>query len=328
VNTLGYDIIGDVHGCAFTLIKLLEKLGYQDINGVYQHPNRQAIFVGDLIDRGPHIREAVAVVKNMVDAGVADCVMGNHEYNALGYHLWLPQYRRHLREHIPRHQRLIAETLQQYAAHPEEWEAVLGWLQQRPLFIEVEQFRVVHACWDQELIYTYQREYGKNTVDAAFLADSVDTSRFAGLFMDRLTRGTDMPLPPGVEVLGRDGYSRDHFRTKFWAQNPQTYQDVVFQPDPLPDHLVDTPLSASEQARLLRYGLDQRPVFVGHYWLTGTPAPLMPNIACLDYSAVKYGRLVAYRFDGEAVLDAKKFVWVYVDASRDEGPTQAHTEPR
>ena len=72
VNQLGYDI-GDVHGCAFTLVKLLEKLGYRDFNGVYQHPSRKAIFVGDILDRGPHIREAIGLVKAMVDAGVAEC---------------------------------------------------------------------------------------------------------------------------------------------------------------------------------------------------------------------------------------------------------------
>src|SRR5690625_3832071 len=61
------------------------------------------------------------------------------------------------------------------------------------------------------------------------------------------------------------------------------------------------------------YGADQRPLFIGHYWLNGTPRAIAPNIACLDYSAVKSGRLVAYRFDGETQLHQDKFVWVYKD---------------
>ncbi|RZA05338.1 MAG: hypothetical protein EOO68_06780 [Moraxellaceae bacterium] len=131
--------------------------------------------------------------------------------------------------------------------------------------------------------------------------------------MDRLTRGTDISLPPGVEVVGRDGFSRKQFRTKFWSTDPHTYADVVFQPDPLPAYLMNTPLSKAERKCLLHYNEHELPVFVGHYWLTGIPAPLTPNVACLDYSAVKYGRLVAYRMDGERLLKAKKFIWEYVD---------------
>ena len=73
------------------------------------------------------------------------------------------------------------------------------------------------------------------------------------------------------------------------------------------------PLSAEDKARLLTYGADQPPLFVGHYWRSGTPAPICPNIACLDYSAVMYGKLVAYRLDQETRLDPAKFVWVEVE---------------
>jgi hypothetical protein len=37
MNKHGYDIIGDIHGCADTLELLLAKLGYMQINGVYSH---------------------------------------------------------------------------------------------------------------------------------------------------------------------------------------------------------------------------------------------------------------------------------------------------
>ena len=65
----GYDIIGDIHGCANTLARLLDQMGYRKINGVYQHPRRQAIFIGDIIDRGPRIREALHLVRDMVEHG-------------------------------------------------------------------------------------------------------------------------------------------------------------------------------------------------------------------------------------------------------------------
>lgn len=311
----GYDIIGDVHGCAYTLEKLLGKLGYESHEGIYRHPQRQAIFLGDVLDRGPHIREALHLVKAMVDAGAAECILGNHEFNAICYTTSAPEGtgQSHVRAHTPRHNRLIAETLEQFASYPEEWRMFLDWFKTLPLFLEKPGFRVVHACWDQQLIEEYKRRYGTNRINEQLVVQSLDPHSFAGRVFDRLTRGTGIPLPCGVTITGRDGYVRESFRTKFWAQNPKTYRDVVFQPDPLPDGIADRALSPDESEQLLCYPQQELPVFVGHYWLQGRPRPLRHNVACLDYSAVKFGRLVAYRFDGERKLSAEKFVWVYVD---------------
>ena len=48
-----YDLIGDIHGCATALKALLTTMGYRERDGVWQHPTRQVIFLGDFIDRGP-----------------------------------------------------------------------------------------------------------------------------------------------------------------------------------------------------------------------------------------------------------------------------------
>ena len=72
----GYDIIGDIHGCAAELTALLGQLGYRpDDDGVHRHPERTAVFVGDLIDRGPGQLEVLRTVKAMVDAGAAKITM-------------------------------------------------------------------------------------------------------------------------------------------------------------------------------------------------------------------------------------------------------------
>lgn len=315
----GYDIIGDVHGCANTLEKLLRKLGYKNEAGVYFHPTRQVIFLGDIVDRGPHIREALHLVKAMVDAGTAQCILGNHEYNALGYVTPTPETEntsevKYVRAHNARHNRLIAETLTQFAPFPEEWRTFLEWFRTLPIYLELPGFRVVHACWDSQMIDAFKASERSMVLDKAFIQESADKSTFVGKFLDRLTRGTDLNLPEGRIITSKDGYKRKLFRTKFWATKPQTYQDVVFQPDPLPEDLAAQELTELEKTMLLTYGEDEPPVFVGHYWLQGKPKVMRRNIACLDYSAVKFGRLVAYRFDGETVLNDSKFEWVYVDA--------------
>jgi polynucleotide kinase-phosphatase len=85
-----FDIIGDVHGCAAELRALLTRLGWQlefDRGGAVggravgaAHPDgRQAVFVGDLVDRGPDTPGVLRLVMGMVKAGSALCVAGNHE---------------------------------------------------------------------------------------------------------------------------------------------------------------------------------------------------------------------------------------------------------
>jgi hypothetical protein len=61
-----------------------------------------------------------------------------------------------------------------------------------------------------------------------------------------------------------------------------------------------------------RYGEHEPPVCIGHYWIPATdePKPLAPNVACVDYSVARGGRLMAYRWSGEKVLTKEHFVSV------------------
>ena len=85
-----FDVIGDVHGCADELVELLGLLGYEPVEErdgefpdggpVYAHPaGRKALFVGDLVDRGPRILDSVQIARNMVEHGSALAVPGNHD---------------------------------------------------------------------------------------------------------------------------------------------------------------------------------------------------------------------------------------------------------
>ena len=75
-----FDIIGDVHGCAEELETLLSTLGYErNEQGVWSHATRKAVFLGDLVDRGPRIPDTLRIVMRMVEAGQAFAVPGNHD---------------------------------------------------------------------------------------------------------------------------------------------------------------------------------------------------------------------------------------------------------
>ena len=89
-----FDIIGDIHGCCDELEQLLQILGYSTISTensspfwqfpTYRHPEgRKAVFLGDLVDRGPRILDTLKLVRNMTAAETALCVPGNHDMKLL-----------------------------------------------------------------------------------------------------------------------------------------------------------------------------------------------------------------------------------------------------
>ncbi|MFG3148095.1 polynucleotide kinase-phosphatase [Streptomyces sp. M41(2017)] len=105
-----FDIVGDIHGCASELETLLGKLGYVD----GAHPEgRTAVFVGDLVDRGPDTPGVLRRVMSMVGSGDALCVPGNHE-NKLG---------RYLKGRKVQHTHGLAETIEQLDAQSDAFRA-------------------------------------------------------------------------------------------------------------------------------------------------------------------------------------------------------------
>jgi len=75
-----FDVIGDVHGCASELLSLLRRLGYRRRGGRWAHPaGRRALFLGDLVDRGPRVIDAAMIAMDMTSDGAALAVPGNHD---------------------------------------------------------------------------------------------------------------------------------------------------------------------------------------------------------------------------------------------------------
>ncbi len=114
-----FDVIGDVHGCLAELEQLLTTLGYElesDAEGRpagARHASRRAVFVGDLVDRGPDTPGVLRLVMGMVAAGAAFCVSGNHEAKLL----------RALRGRNVKVNHGLAESLAQLARETDEFRA-------------------------------------------------------------------------------------------------------------------------------------------------------------------------------------------------------------
>jgi len=135
------DVIGDVHGEIEALESLLDSLGY-DHEGRHAE-RRRLVFVGDLCDRGPDSPAVFRRVRSLVDAGRAQCVLGNHELNLLrgerkhGNHWFYGE------AFDPEHE----EFGTCIPATGEERGQILEFLLRLPLALEREDLRIVHAAW-------------------------------------------------------------------------------------------------------------------------------------------------------------------------------------
>ena len=146
------DIIGDIHGELDALQSLLKKLDYDDRG---RHPEgRRLVFVGDLIDRGPDSPGVLRAVMRMVESGNAQCIIGNHELNALrndrgkgrhGEGWWYGNNEPGF-DSVP-------------VSAKEKEEIFLPFMRGLPAALERDDLRVVHACWHAESIESLrQRE--------------------------------------------------------------------------------------------------------------------------------------------------------------------------
>ncbi|WP_137702375.1 metallophosphoesterase [Marimonas lutisalis] len=290
-----YDIIPDIHGQAAKLRGTLSLLGYQERNGAWRHPdlNRQCIFLGDFIDRGPKNAEVIDIVRRMIDAGSAQAVMGNHELNAIQYHSIHPETNVPLREHSLKNAKQHESFLREFPLGDAETREVIEWMKTLPLFLELDGFRAVHACWDDEHIATLRQHAEDGILAGDLVYHAADPKHLLHEAVETITKGPEHPLPEGAGFHDKDGVVRNSIRVKWWAYQPDTWQDVAISV-PNPEKL----LAGAPPEGVVRrgYASTAKPVFFGHYWLNGSLEMQASNALCLDYSAGRDGPLVSYRF--------------------------------
>jgi len=314
----GYDIIGDVHGCADKLTTLLKKLGYTHSGGAYRHAaQRQVVFVGDLIDRGVSQLESVAIPRAMVEHGTAQMVIGNHEFNAVAFATrnaddteWC---RPHSAKNRGQHQAFVDAVEFGSATH----RSILDWFTSRPLWLDLGGVRVVHACWHDDSIEHLRGHVGAHGgLTDQLIRDGTTKGHASYLAIETVLKGPEVGLG-GYSYTDKDDHERTNGRVAWWKTDATTLRDIVRLDPSWPlldphgervDELPETPLSAITGS-VPPYPNDAPPVLFGHYWFTDNDdKPSTSNTACVDFSAVKGGDLVAYRWDGEPTLQAENFV--------------------
>lgn len=318
-----YDIIGDIHGHADALVALLRKLGYEKIDDAWRHAERKAIFVGDFIDLGPDQVETVMIVRRMVENESALAIMGNHELNAIAW--FLPDSHvpgEYLRPHFSK--RWGKKNRDQHAAFlrevenkPELHREIVEWFLSLPLWLDLDNLRVVHACWHPTMMdYLAPILLPGQRLSVELMAaatrepedesekDSPKPSIFKAVEM--LTKGMEVPLPSPHRFRDKYDIERNRVRVRWWDREATTYREAALVEERSRNGLPETAIPLAARAEFPT----DKPIFIGHYWLTGEQAPLSCSVVCVDYSAGKGGPLCAYRRNGDLQLCTSQFVYV------------------
>ena len=260
------DIIGDVHGELEALNTLLERLSYR-LNGT--HPEgRRLVFVGDLCDRGPDSPGVLRRVRDLVQAGVAQCVLGNHELNLL---LGKRRQGNHWFEGLsedPRHPELGACVPLASA----EQGSILSFLESLPIALERADLRVVHAAWHEPSIgiirsikdplseaYRRIESAMESSAEgrAVFKAAARAQHKLAALITDRKTRWSEEHANE-INAIGA---------LSEFMQNTNPVRVIVSGLE----HCVSTPFFSSGKWRFVSRvpwwkNYEGVPVIFGHYW--------------------------------------------------------------
>ena len=305
-----YDVIGDIHGHADKLEALLSKMGYVPAGLSYKAPaGRQAVFVGDFIDRGPKQMRVLDIARAMVDAGDALAVMGNHEFNAIGF---VTRSKEHPEEFLrpnsdkkrSQHHEFLAQVGDGSTAH-REW---VEWFRSLPLFLDLGGIRVVHGCWNDLAVAEVSKGYwgasGRRMSDEFLFGSHVKGSALLGA-RKLLTCGVEWDLPDGMHIDGKGGEKHKEVRIANWRHWAKQLREVAMVPSGNAENVPDIEIPG----HIPMAPIEGAPIFVGHHWFSGKPAIETPKFACLDYSAAKDGPLVAYRWDGESELSNDKLIW-------------------
>jgi predicted MPP superfamily phosphohydrolase len=221
-----YDIIGDIHGHAALLKKLLKKMGYHKSGEGYMHAERKAVFVGDFTNRGPEIRKTLHIIRQMVDSGNAYAVLGNHEVNNILYQLKNRDNEPLLNLKGKRYLS-VSQTIQEFSLYPDEWKDYLRWMRSLPFYLELDGIRIAHAYWsDTNIEILKEHLHGGKTRRKIFRDLVHQPHSLLSKAILQTIRGVHLVLPSDLRILDNRKRSHRFFRVKWWlSPEGMTFHD-------------------------------------------------------------------------------------------------------
>jgi hypothetical protein len=244
----------------------------------------------------------------MIENGSAYSVLANHEFNAIAYHTKHRVSGDPLRVHSIANTKQHQTFLDEYT-DVEELDDVINWFKTLPLFIEIDGFRVVHACWNNHLIEQVTPLLNEhNCLTDDFLEKANTKGSFEYDAVEVLLKGVEIPLPQGITFADKAGIERKNVRIKWWLEGAKTYKEYALVQSNVIAQLPNVDIQ-HDLITPYYYSTNEKPVFIGHYWLVGQPVLQSSNVACLDYSVGRSHNQVAYRWtEGDKQLTNNNFI--------------------
>ncbi|MFA0034441.1 metallophosphoesterase [Vibrio sp. 10N.261.49.A12] len=282
--------IGDLHAQQDKLTTLLDSQGLPEQS---DDSNTTIVFIGDLVDNSPnsatdHIA-TLNTVKNLVDNKQALCLLGNHEFNAVGWYLKGADGK-HLRDRSKagnqkQHAHFLAQVGEDSPLH-QHW---VEWFMTLPLYLNCGDIRAIHACWHEESIARLEQYLNPDrSLKSEHWEEAFNRNHELFGLIETLLKGPEAHLPQGISFADKNGIERNDIRVAWWKDEyaVDSYRELAVVPAAQKTSIPDTPVECGAMA----YNTPPLfPVIVGHYTLplTPFPQPVSESVVCVDYNAAK-----------------------------------------
>ena len=304
--TAGYDIIGDIHGFAGDLVILLKQLGYREINGVYIHDRRKAVFVGDFTCRGPETRCTISIIRKMVENETGYAVIGNHELNVIG-HFTKNDEGKAFKSATGSNKKIMDRIKDEYLYEKDQLKDDLKWIRTLPFFLDFATFRVTHAYWSPANKDIIEKHMTKKRLTKKLLRMIFDQDSAFAEAVRHTTRGIEINLPHDLIIKDDRNIRRTNFRIRWW-QDPKgkTFKEISYgNKFTLPNYTVPPEILFPFEV----YPEKAPPVFIGHYCMGTDRMIPSQNVCCVDNCVANAGQLAAYRWNEDEELKITGFVF-------------------
>lgn len=292
-----YTIIPDLHADYERLERSLEHVGSDAI-----------FFLGDLIDAGSATEtcndlKVLKKVRSLMENHGAQCILGNHELNAILFHrkskVTGEFFRSHDQSKTRQHQSFI-EAFGVATHEALEWTSWM--LNKMPLWIDLPGLRLVHAQWDHNAIKEVAKRRPKGYLKFDDLEEVAQKKTAFAKAVEILTTGAEFPLPNKASFKDKNGTTRTRVRLAWWMPKGTTWKEAALSVDErsqlpntkVPDHVIDS----------LSYKEIDSPVLVGHYKIQGPLRILYDKATSIDFP----NTFCVYKWNGEKVLTNENLI--------------------
>jgi hypothetical protein len=180
-------------------------------------------------------------------------------------------------------------------------------MRELPLFLDLGDIRIVHACWSDAAIETIKKAELDGMSRKYMFRKVYNKPRSEiGKSVSTLTKGIDFRMPADMKIVNNKGVSARSFRMRWWEHAMgKTFEEISFESKfKLPQY--EIPLQLIPE--LIPYDDNSPIVFFGHYCRFDGPFVIKPNICCVDSCVTGTRILTAYRWNGERYLKEENLV--------------------